>query len=169
VFNIFKLNKQTNDKFLSVWQPIMQRAKAKMPEQLPDLPRKFARVFIEEWNTQYENSDENEKIGLAVLAYRVDIHRYAAGMLIDSDSGIRLSGIRILGYMRDESSWPVLTALLGHSDKTVAMTAMVSLFQINERRAKDELSEEITSRPDWTKEYISQLLEPVCDTEFLLN
>lgn len=169
MFSFLKSKKLSQDDFLATWRPIMQRAKTNMPEELPELPRKLAKVFIEEWNSQYENANENEKIGLAVLAYRVDIHRYAAGMLIDSDSGIRLSGIRILGYMRDESSWQILKALLAHTDKTVALTAMVSLFQINERRAKDELSEDISKRQDWTKEYISQLLEPVCDTQFLLN
>ena len=169
MFNLFRSGKQPKDQFLSTWRPIMQQAMSKMPEKLPDLPRKHARLFIDEWNLQYENADQNEKIGLAVLAYRVDIHRYASAMLIDGNSNIRLSGIRLLGYMRDESAWKILAGLLNHADKTVALTALVALFQINERRAKDELSELIISRDDWSKEFVLKLLEPVCNTDFLAN
>ena len=169
MFNLFRPNKQPKEQFLSTWRPIMQQAMSKMPEKLPELPRKHARLFIDEWNLLYENANENDKIGLAVLAYRVDIHRYAAAMLIDGDSSIRLSGIRLLGYMRDETAWKILAGLLNHTDKTVALTALVALFQINERRARDELSELIISRDDWSKEFVLKLLEPICNTDFLAN
>ncbi|MDH5219075.1 MAG: HEAT repeat domain-containing protein [Gammaproteobacteria bacterium] len=169
MFNLFRSNKQPKEQFLSTWRPIMHQAMTKMPEKLPELARKNAKLFIDEWNLLYENANENDKIGLAVLAYRVDIHRYAAAMLIDGDSNIRLSGIRLLGYMRDETAWKILAGLLNHTDKTVALTALVSLFQINERRARDELSELIVSRDDWSREFVLKLLEPICNTDFLAN
>ena len=169
MFNLFRSSKQPKELFLSTWRPIMHQAMAKMPEILPELPRKNAKLFIDEWNLLYENANENDKIGLAVLAYRVDIHRYAAAMLIDGDSNIRLSGIRLLGYMRDETAWNILAGLLNHDDKTVALTSLVALFQINERRARDELSELIISRDDWSREFVLKLLEPICNTDFLAN
>ena len=167
VFSFLKSRKQPKEKVLSLWRPIMLQAMSKMPDKLPELPRKNAKTFIDEWNQLYENANENEKIGLAVLAYRAEIHRYASAMLIDANSSIRLSGIRILGYMRDESAWQILTGLLAHPDKTVALTALVALFQINERRAADELADQISKREDWSKEYVSKLLAPYCNTDFL--
>ena len=43
--------------------------------------------FIEEWNKLYERASEEERTGLTVLAHQLEIHRYAAGMLINSKSG----------------------------------------------------------------------------------
>ncbi len=141
MFGPFKSKEKKRQDCLALWQPIMCAAQNAMPKNLPTLDKSHARTFIEEWNRLYEQSDESEKIGLAVLAYRVQIHRYAAAMLIDRKSDIRLSGIRILGYMRDETSWPILIRLLQHQDEATSATAMKALHQINERRLQDELSE----------------------------
>ncbi len=127
---------------MSLWSPILSRAKVHIlqEKELPTLNKKDIWFFIEEWNHQYEHSNTQEKTGLSVLAYQLDIHRYAAGMLINSKYNIRLSGIVLLGYMGDESAWPLLVSLRKNTDTEISQAAFVAMKKINAGRAIDEKS-----------------------------
>jgi hypothetical protein len=154
MLNFFRNNSKRHQEFLDLWQPVLDQAKRQMPEQLPCLSKKDVRYFIDAWNAAYEAANDDEKVGLAVLAYRVDIHRYAAGMLIDRKTERRLGGIKILGYMSDESAWPVLLTLANSDDPDVSLTALRSLVQINIGRTIAELFDAIISRKDWPTEQL---------------
>lgn len=160
MFGLFRNASKSKQAFIDTWHPLMEEAKGVLPASIPVLQRHEARWFIEDWNDRYENASESEQIGLAVLAYRVDIHRYAAGMLIEGKKETRLAGVRLLGYMRDESAWQLLKErLLLHPDPELSFTALHSLFQINERRAKDEFASKIPTRKDWPQERLKSVLQ----------
>ena len=124
-------------KFAVIWQPLIHQAQTQLllETQLPALKRKDIWLFIDEWNRQYEQSNNSEKSGLAVLAYRLDIHRYAAGMLINGKPNIRLSGIMLLGYMGDETAWPLLKSLINDAEIEIAQAAFEAMKRINHGRA----------------------------------
>jgi len=125
---------------MNLWRPVLARAKIHIlnEKELPALNKKDIWFFIEEWNQQYEQSNEQEKTGLSVLAYQLNIHRYAAGMLINSKYDIRLSGIILLGYMGDESAWPLLKSLTKNIEAEIAQAAFLAMKQINTGRAINE-------------------------------
>jgi len=123
-----------------LWSPLIEQAKQCMPASLPVLKKSHAKFFIRLWNTAFEQGTHDERIGLAVLAYRVEIHRYAAGMLIHSRHQTRLDGIRILGHMGDESVWHLLARLAAQSDAETTHAAIQALRQINEGRARLEFA-----------------------------
>lgn len=160
MFRIFRSPSQLKQLFKETWPIIMEQAKVSLPPELPKLERRNAKWFIDDWNRQYESATDEEKIGLAVLAYRVDIHRYAAGMLIEGKKETRMAGIRILGYMRDESAWAILKErLLQHPDPDLSLASLNALFQINERRAREELEIDIKQRTDWPTDKLNTVLQ----------
>lgn len=162
-----KRNRQRE--FLELWQPLFEQAKTSMPQHLPVLPKALRRMFIDQWNKTYESADDAGKTGLAVLAYRLDIHRFATGMLLHRRADVRLAGVKILGYMRDETAWPLLTALLTQRNPQVSLAAFAALFSINSRRAIDDLAPIIFQRTDWPGENICQILKGVKELPLFEN
>ena len=132
--------KQKKAKFAKIWQPLIHKAKTQLllENELPHIKKRDVWLFIEEWNVQYEQSNAEEKTGLAVLAYRLNIHRYAAAMLINGKSNIRLSGVVLLGHMGDESAWPLLKSLINDNQQKIAQAAFTALKQINSGRVVRE-------------------------------
>ena len=163
MIDLFKSKEKKHSEFLNEWRPIIQSAKNTMPDILPSLHQSYASFFIDEWNSQYEIAEEQEKIGLAVLAYRIKINQYATGMLIDGNEAIRLNGIKLLGYMRDEASWHVMSALVKHENSETSFAAFGAALQINERRACDEFFEFALLRKDWNAEAVANVLKDLVE------
>ncbi|MDH5300165.1 MAG: HEAT repeat domain-containing protein [Gammaproteobacteria bacterium] len=129
----------------ATWRPLIEKAKTTLPNPIPALKKSHAKYFIEIWNQAFASATPEERIGLAVLAYRVEVHRYAAGMLIHSSDNTRHEGIRILGYMGDETVWSLLSKLASHEEQITSQMALTALLQINEGRARREFPEQIRS------------------------
>ncbi len=159
--SLFSRKSRKQEHFLDNWKPILIKAMKSSPQEIPNLARPEAKFFIDEWNRLYENANKENKTGLAVFAYRLDIHKYAAGMLIDHRLNVRLSGINILGNMGDESAWPLLSALIKHSQASVSFAAFKAMIKINSRRLLDEFLELVLTRYDWP---IEQLSHTLCET-----
>jgi len=140
MFNFFNANRKKQ--FLSIWKPVLLKAKTQIfhKNELPEISKKDIWFLIEEWNQLYEQSNEEEKTGLSVLAYQLEIHRYAAAMLIDGKSNIQISGIVLLGYMGDESAWPLLKSLMKKTESGISQAARLAMQRINEGRAKVEIN-----------------------------
>jgi len=138
MINLFSTNRKKQ--FMSLWSPVLSRAKCHIlhEKELPALSKKDVWFFIEEWNKHYEQSSKREKTGLSVLAYQLNIHRYAAGMLINSKYDVQLSGIVLLGYMGDESAWPLLKSLSQNTETEISQAAFLAMKQINIGRVIDE-------------------------------
>ena len=157
--SFFSKNDKELDQFLERWRPLMEQAMTSMPAELPQLPKSYVRFVINEWNRLYEVSGPEARVGLAVFACRLNIHRYAVGMLIDRKPEVRLAGVKILGYVGDESNWAVLASLARQKHQEVAFAALAALVRINGRRAVEELLNEIVSRIDWSTADIIDLLK----------
>lgn len=165
MLEFFKKKKQKQHDSLGEWLNLIQVAKTRLPDKMPELKASDAIMFIEEWNRQYECASEEEKIGLAVLAYQIHINQYATGMLIEGKEAVRLNGIKLLGYMRDESSWRIMSSLVKHDNTNVSFAAFKSSLQINERRACDEFMSIVFARRDWIINEVVTLLKKVDDVD----
>ena len=166
MLDFFNQSDKNMHEFRNIWSPLLAQAETNMPQNIPMLEKRYARFFIQEWLNLYLSAPDSGKVGLAVFAYRVDIHRYAAGMLIDSNPENRILGIRILGYMRDESTWPILVGLLKHPDREVAVASLGALFQVNERRAREELQTLLAGSASFHPENVRSHLLPILGDNF---
>lgn len=162
---LFNRANKKQEIFLDNWKPILTQAMTSSPQKVPRLTRPDAKFFIDEWNRLYETANKENKTALAVFAYRLEIHRYAAGMLIDHRLNVRLSGIKILGNMGDESAWTLLSALIKHSQSDISFAAFKALTKINSRRWLDEFLELMLTRYDWPIERLVETLSEIPDAD----
>lgn len=137
MLNFFRSGHKQKQQVLDTWQPVFDSARHQLVKPPGPLSRQAVRLLIQQWLDNYEHAQTEEKIGLAVLAYRLDIHRYALGMLIEDEDNC-LIGIRILGYLGEEAAWPTLRAIALGDDPELAHAARRALEQINQGRARAE-------------------------------
>ena len=159
MLDIFLGKERKRTLFLGTWRPIIDSSKVSMPSNLSPLEKSDALFFIEEWNTQHSQANEQQKIGLSVLASQLEIYRYAKGMLVDSKETVRLMGIQLLGNLRDETLWKLLYAIANQNNQNTSIMALEAMFKINSRRAFDELMLTLIKHTNWPLEEVINTLK----------
>ena len=154
-----------DDKIRQEWHPILTLAGQTMPQSMPILDDNNRAQVIELWAQAYQQANPQERVGLAVFAYMLDTHEHALRLLADSDYQQRLKGVKILGYMRDESVWPQISELARNDDTEISLTAFAAMTSINEGRAVEECLDLIASRESWPIERIKGILEEALGEE----
>jgi hypothetical protein len=149
----------------NTWQPILKQASHSMPPSLPDIAAEQRGQVIELWRQQYQQATAEQRVGLAVFAYQLGVHEYALKMLAEEDYQKRLSGVRLLGYMRDESVWPQINELAHHEDTEISLTAFAAMTSINEGRAIEDCLDLIASRASWPIERVADILREALENE----
>jgi HEAT repeat protein len=92
------------------------------------------------------------------LAERLRLREYVREQAVHAHLGTKLLAIQALGYLRDAESFGALAAITDQANTLLSITAAEALAAIDAPRAMERLIPKISSRRDWPRTHVFNLL-----------
>lgn len=156
------LHKRSMCRLRDRWWPVFGRAAMESGESLEDiLPRRrlFPRAkLLREWCRFRAHIRGNFGGTFDQLAEALGLTNVARRLLKKASTHNKLLAIQALGFLRDQSSWNSIQALITHRNISISVTAATSLIHIDAERAIPLLIPLISERTTWPRTQIGRML-----------
>lgn len=130
-------------------------------ERCPPLPKDTVPAFLELWLYWLSMLAGEDRERLIQLGQQLGLVPLARRMLLSPQADRRVLGASVAGYLKDDSAWPHLTALLDHGDRKVQLAAGRALLQIDPARAMPPILARVAHARGWAGRDLQALLRDV--------
>lgn len=150
------------EKLREHWWPVFAEviSAEHFPEdaELPAVPFRAKKMLLREWSRFRSIVQGQATSGLNTLAGRVGLLELARRRMKRRSINEKLLAVRVVGQLRDHTSWEAIDALVEDPNIAVSMTAATALVEIDADRAIPRIVPLIGKTPRWPRTQVGRLL-----------